>query len=510
MDADVLIVGAGPTGLMLACELALGGVRAMVVDRLGGRSRQSKAGGLQPRTSEILDMRDLFESAERKALNAGQLGSHFAALPIPLDCRPWGTRHPWPVAVPQARLEDILEERFLELGGEVLRSQELVALGRGEGGVIATLDGPSGSRPVEAGWLAGCDGGHSTARRLIGVGFPGRAGTHSMVLSDVVVAGPEELVGREPRHFSNRVRAEADRWAVLAPAESGLHRFMFGGPEQSSLARDAPVEEAEVQEALRASYGEELKLVELRAGSRFTDASRQVDRYRVGRVFLAGDAAHVHSPLGGQGLNLGVQDAFNLGWKLAAEVRGRAPAGLLDTYEEERHPVGARVLHNTRAQSALNRNIGDEEVTALRELFSDLMRMPDVNRHLSGMTSGLDVRYPVPEGAPDLVGRRAPDPDLETSGRTVRLSSLMRTGHGLLLDLGCGAADSAVPDDRVDVVRAVGRDPELPSGMLVRPDGYVCWTPAAGTLDGLGVARERWFGPPVAMASTPPIADTGR
>lgn len=258
---------------------------------------------------------------------------------------------------------------------------------------------------------------------------------------------------------------------------------MFGKPAAEGPDREAPVTAAEVAEALRAAYGPETKLGEVRAASRFSNATRQVERYREGRIFFAGDAAHIHLPIGGQGVNLGIQDAFNLGWKLAAAVRGTAPDGLVDTYHAERAPVAARVLHNTRAQAVLANPGQNEDIAAVREIFIDLIRLPEANRLISGMVSGLDVQYPG-------VGPRMIDLDLTTDEGPTRVSRLMRSGRGLLLCLDGEPRSIGGRADRIDQVAATaGEDIDA---VLVRPDGYIAWT--AADVRPLEAALAQWFG----------------
>jgi hypothetical protein len=369
-----------------------------------------------------------------------------------------------------------------------------------------------------------CDGGHSTVRNLLGLPFPGRPGTHRAVLADVELTSVSELVPREPGHFSTLTRRAGGHWAMLVPLGGDRYRLTFGrtdephggaergqdrgqDPRRDRDHRDEPVAREEIATALRAVYGPGTVLGAVENPSRFTDATRQLERYRVGRVLFAGDAAHIHPPLGGQGLNLGVQDAFDLGWKLAATVRGRAPRGLLDSYHEERHPVAARVLHHTSAQRLLAEPDPGGDAAALRDIVVDLLRLPDANRYVAGLVSGLSLRLPLPGDHP-LTGRRVPDADLLTAAGPARVSALLAAGGALLLDL-----TGAVPEDfplppGVGLVRATlperggeqelpgaqdhGCEPDLGAGflgarvLLVRPDGYVAW--AADGFPGRGDA----------------------
>jgi 2-polyprenyl-6-methoxyphenol hydroxylase-like FAD-dependent oxidoreductase len=498
MDTDVIIVGAGPVGLFLANELGLAGVRVVVLEKLSTRSGQSKASGVQPRTAEVLDLRGLLAELQEQALPREAVGGHFAGLPVPLDCRPWNTRYPYPLSIPQGRIEAFLEEKLTRYAIPIWWGQAIIGLEQDESGVTALVSGPTGEKHLRARYLVGCDGGHSTVRKLVGVNFPGRDGRMSMVVADVRLAGEKGKVPTRSRHFSEHIQHNGNAIAILSPLGDGVSRLMFGGPEQQGLTRDAPITETEVRTALRAVYGSDVELQEILWASRFSDASRQVEHYQVGRVFFAGDAAHIHLPAGGQGLNTGLQDAFNLGWKLAAQVQGRAPAGLLESYHTERHPVGARVLQNTRAQGLLMMLQGDEDGAALRRLFIDLMRLPDTNRYLSGMISGLDVQYAMPGADTSaLIGRRMLDLDLHTLTGQNRVSQLLHAGRGMLLDLGNHddlAATAARWSAQVDYIQASTPADFAASAVLVRPDGYICWS-SENTSPTVESALRTWFGP---------------
>jgi 2-polyprenyl-6-methoxyphenol hydroxylase-like FAD-dependent oxidoreductase len=509
METEVLVVGAGPTGLMLAGELALAGIAVTVVERQPAPSGQSRGGGVNPRTAEVLAMRGLLDAAAERAIPHTGPAGHFAGLPVPLDARPWRTRYPDGLLIPQDRLEEILEARLRGLGGAVRRRSSLTSLAQDGDGVTATVAGADGERTVRAAYLAACDGGHSTVRRLVGAAFPGRAGTMSAVTADVELAAAGPTVPTRAGHISTLQGRGGGYWMMLHPLDgdggrSAGFRVVFGGPEQATLPREAPVTVDEVARALTAVHGPETVMGRLRWGTRFGDASRQLTAYRHGRVLFAGDAAHVHPPIGGQGLNLGVQDAMNLGWKLAAVVTGRAPGDLLDTYQAERHPVAARVLRTVRAQGVLMNPPPDaDDVRALRDVVADLARLPDANRHLAGLMAGLDLRYdlvsPGDLGEPHpLAGTRMLDLGLATAGGDTTVSALMRSGRGLLLDLAAPLAPHTTLDGAVDRVPA--RVVDSPVGtkldatrVLVRPDGYVCWAGSdpAATPD---AALHRWFG----------------
>ncbi|MFJ7211953.1 FAD-dependent oxidoreductase [Amycolatopsis sp. NPDC098790] len=458
---DVLIAGAGPTGLMLAAELALAGVEVTVLEHRDGPGLPRPV-GLQPRTAELFDLRGLDTSPEVD----GPSG-HFAGLPVALDHSVWRTRYPRVLNRTQDDVEAMLAEHALKHGAVIERGHEVTTVDADADGV--TVDG------VRARWLVACDGAHSTVRRLLGLSFPGRTETYVATLAHVRLAAASELVPARAAHFSQVTRQANGYWSMLTPLGDGAHRFVFGSTA-TQPGRDAPVSDTEVTEALTALYCAETRLGEVYGASRFNDATRQLERYRHGRVLFAGDAAHIHPPLGGQGLNLGVQDAVNLGWKLAATVRGTAPSGLLDSYHDERHPAAARVLRHTAAQRVFTTPERTENVEALREIVVDLMRTPDGNRYFSGLLSGLALSYP---GA-----HRVPDLDLTTAAGPTRLSALLHDGRGLLLDLG----DHPEPPGfrgQVRLVRAAAADDEFRGRLLLlRPDGYAV-DPADLT---------RWFG----------------
>ncbi|WP_405149832.1 FAD-dependent monooxygenase [Sphaerisporangium sp. NBC_01403] len=487
IETEVAIAGAGPTGLMLAFELALAGVDTLVLEKLPRRIEQVKGGAIQPRTAELLELRGLVEPLRARATTRDPVGGHFAMLPVPLDCTPWRTRHPYPIVIPQWVIEEVLEERAVARGARILRDTEVTAVEPGDGmnagepgepctvtsggaGVTVT----AGGFRVRARYLVGCDGARSTVRKLLGLPFPGRPGTYLAVLTDIRLSAASSLVPERIGHISGLTRQANGYWSMLAPIGGDRYRFTFGREDQTDLTRDTPVGEEEIAAALRALYGEETVLSGVDNSSRFTDATRQLECYRAGRVLFAGDAAHIHPPLGGQGLNLGVQDAINLGWKLAATVQGRAPDGLLDTYDTERHPVGTQVLHHTSAQRVLADPRPSEDVAALRDIFVDLLRLPDTNRHLAGLMSGLSLGYDLPGGHP-VAGRRVPDADLVTDAGPTRLSALFGAGQAVLLDLaGIVPADIRLAS-RIDLVHAKCTEDLGAAALLFRPDGYPCW-----------------------------------
>jgi 2-polyprenyl-6-methoxyphenol hydroxylase-like FAD-dependent oxidoreductase len=480
-ETEVVVVGAGPTGLMLACELALAGVETLVLERLPDRVEQVKGGAIQPRTAELLEMRGLLEPMLRRALPRDRVGGHFGMLPVPLDCTPWRTRHPYPISVPQWEIEEVLEERATALGAQVLRGTPVTAVDTSaRSGVTVVAEGLL----VRAKYLVACDGGRSTVRKLLDLPFPGRPGTYQAVLADIRLSATSSLVPKRMGHISTLTRVEQDYWAMLVPIGGDRYRLTFGRESAESPTRDIPVTEEEIAEALRTVYGAETVLSAVDNSSRFTDATRQLENYRPSdRILFAGDAAHIHPPLGGQGLNLGVQDALNLGWKLAATIKGLASHEILDSYNAERHPVGAQVLHHTSAQRVLADPRADADVAALRDIFVDLLRLPDTNRHLAGLMSGLSLSYDLP-GEHPLTGHRVPDVDLVVHDQHTRLSARFEAGHSVLLDLS-GTADPSLPPG-IDLVHATCTDDLGAAAILLRPDGYVCW--ATNATDGAAAA----------------------
>jgi 2-polyprenyl-6-methoxyphenol hydroxylase-like FAD-dependent oxidoreductase len=485
VDVDVIVVGAGPAGLMLAYELGLAGVRSVVLERRTEPDPQSRAGGVAPRTAEVLDARGLLGPL-LAATGARASNGNFAALA--LDPRVTDSRHPW-LGIAQAPLEAYLAEHLGGLGVPVQRGCEVTGVTPDDNGVTAVV---AGDRTVRGRYLVAADGGHSTVRTQLGVEFPGTPSTTSAVAADVVLApGAERHVRTEGSALGDFICRNGDRWTLLMPLGDGLFRLVFGRDGHAG-SRDAPVTVDEVQAALTAVHGPGAEVAALRAASRFGDAYRQLAAYRAGRVLFAGDAAHIHPPLGGQGVNLGVQDAANLGWKLAATVRGWAPPGLLDTYHSERHPVAARTLGAVRAQALLMQGHRDDGVAALREIVVDLLELPDTRRYVTGLMAGLEIRYDMP-GAPahPLLGRRMPDTDLV--GSPGRVAELFHAGRGVLVDFG-GLPDR-VPGwaDRVDQTRVAAAGSRPAAALLVRPDGYVCWASDGGA-EGLREALGRWFG----------------
>ncbi len=482
-DHAVVIAGGGPTGLVLAAELALAGTDAVIVERRATQDLDgSRAGGLHSRTIEVLDQRGVAE----RFLSAGTTHPFvgYAGTSLAIDDFP--TRHPYVLALWQREIERILADWVGELGVPILRERVVTGFAQDATGVDVEL---SEGRSLRAEYLVGCDGGRSLIRKAAGIDFPGWDPTGSHLIAEVEMEQEPEI-GMRPEGGG------------IGPVNRGAP----GGPYRVVLleAYDAHAGEPTLErlrEALVAAYGTDFGVHSPTWISRFSDMTRQAASYRAGRVLLAGDAAHVHGPQGGQGLNTGVQDAVNLGWKLAQVIDRTSPETLLDSYHAERHPVGARVLQNTMAQVALART--DDRSRALRAAVLDQLGMDEPRRRVAGMISGLDIHYDLGEGHP-LLGRRMPDLDLRTEDGPTRVSALLHGARPVLLDLGAsGGFDISPWADRVRSVDATHDgawelpllgEVEAPPAVLIRPDGHVAW---AGDLTdpGLPQALEAWFGP---------------
>ncbi|MET0188315.1 MAG: rifampin monooxygenase [Pseudonocardia sediminis] len=470
---DVIIAGGGPTGLMLAAELRLHDVRVLVLERDAEPTTVVRSLGLHARSIEVMDQRGLLE----RFLEHGTrypVGGFFAGITTPAPER-LDTAHGYVLGIPQTTTDRLLAEHAVEAGVEIRRGCELVGLGQDEDGVTVDLAG--GTR-VTARYLVGCDGGRSTVRKLLGIGFPGEPTRVETLLGEMEVGVPADEVAAVVTEV-RRTR----RWFGVGPlGDEGVFRVVVPA-ERPAPDRTIPPTLDEVRERLRAVAGTDFGVHSPRWLSRFGDATRQAERYRSGRVLLAGDAAHIHPPVGGQGLNLGLQDAFNLGWKLAAQVNGWAPDGLLDSYEAERHPVAAAVLDNTRAQAELMSP--EPGPQAVRRLLTELMDFDEVNRYLTEKITAIGVHYDLGEGHA-LLGRRLRDVPLKNG----RLYELLRRGRGLLLDR---TGELTVPgwEDRVDHVVDTSEEWDVPA-VLVRPDGHVAW--AGDDRSDLLTHLPRWFG----------------
>ena len=490
----IVIVGAGPTGMMLAGELALAGVDVAIVERRANQELVgSRAGGLHARTIEVLDQRGIAE----RFLSDGQIAQVAAFAGNPLDVSDFPTRHPYGLGLWQSHIERILAGWVEELAVPIHRGRDVTGLTQDNFGVdLELVDGSS----LRTGYLVGCDGGRSVVRKAAQIDFPGWDPTTSSLIAEVEMTEEPELGIRRDAigvHAIGREKYEIRDGKIIYMDEGPLRVMVT---EQRLQSGGEPTL-GDLSAALVAVYEKDYGVHSPSWISRFTDAARQAACYRSGRVLLAGDAAHVHPPDGGQGLNIGVQDSVNLGWKLAQVVKGISPEGLLDTYHAERHPIAARVLRNTMAAVALRRS--DERTKAVNDTIAELLGMDEPRRRFAGMMSGLDICYDLGEGHP-LLGRRMPDLDLLTSDGSLRVFGLLHDARPVLLNFGA-------PDDldftpwagRVRKVDAGYDGPwELPvlgavpapGAVLIRPDGYVAWV-GDSLQEGLADALTAWFGP---------------
>jgi 3-(3-hydroxy-phenyl)propionate hydroxylase len=479
----VVIAGGGPTGLMLAGELALAGVDVVIAERRTSQDLDgSRAGGLHARTIEMLDQRGIAE----RFISAGQVHPALSFSQVALNISDFPTRHNYVLALWQRLFEPILAGWVSELGVPILRGCEVVGLAQHDTGVDVELADDSSLR---AEYLVGCDGGRSVVRKAAGIDFAGLDPSTSWMIAEAEMDEEPAFGFRHDSLGTHAIgrRQEGERIGIVLTERHVEHT---GEPSMDEL-----------REALVGVYGTDFGVHSATWISRFTDMSRQAVSYRQGRVLLAGDAAHVHPPQGGQGLNTGVQDAVNLGWKLAQVVNKTSPESLLDTYHTERHPVGARVLHNTMAQVALAR--ADDRHQALRDIMTTLLDMDEPRRRIAAMISALDIHYDLGEGHP-LIGRRMPDLDAHTANGPTRIFTLLHDARPLLVNLGAPDRFDISPwANRVRLVDAkyagvwelpVLGEVDAPSAVLIRPDGYVAW---AGDLTDpeLPRALATWFGP---------------
>jgi len=493
----VVIAGGGPTGLMLAGELALAGVNVAIVERRASQDLPgSRAGGLHSRTIEVLDQRGIADRflSEGQVTNVGQFSG------VALDISDFPTRHPYSLGLWQNHIERILAGWVEELPVTFYRGREVTGFTQDETGAGVEL---SDGEPLRAQYLVGCDGGRSVVRKAAGIEFPGWDPTTSSLIAEAEMAEEPELGIRRDEKGTHAIgRAEYEiRDGEIIYAKEGPVGVMVTeghvGSKSEPTLRD-------LREGLIGAYGTDYGIHSPTWISRFTDMTRQAATYRQGRVLLAGDAAHVHSPDGAQGLQTGVQDAVNLGWKLAQVVKGTSSEGLLDTYHAERHPVAARVLRTSMAHVALRRP--DERTEALRDTIAEVLMTDESRRRLAAMMFGLDIRYDLGEGHP-LLGRRMPDLDLVTANGPTRVYTLLREARPLLLNFDQPGGFNIAPwEDRVQLIDAECAGPwdlpvlgavPAPAAVLIRPDGYVAWV-GDETGAGLTDALTAWFGPPVA------------
>ncbi len=448
---DVVVVGAGPTGLMLACELAQGGVAVRVLEERVSTPNITRAFAVHARTLELLDARGLADDLLPRGVPVYEVAPPGGK---PLDLRDLPGRFAMLLIVPQSGTEQVLETRANDLGVPIVRGAEVVGLTQDDDG--ATVECADGTT-VRAKYVVGCDGAHSTIRNLVGIDFVGRQYETHILLADVALT-------RAPQDILTGVTNE--RGVVLTiPFGDGWFRAIAWDRLREQAPLSEPVTLDEIRDSFLRIAGEDYGMTDMRWSSRFLSERRQARHYRSGRVFIAGDAAHVHSPLGGQGMNTGIGDAMNLGWKLVAAVNGSAPPWLLDSYENERHPVGALVLRMTDAFNQMV--LGSSKVQRLLRVvvIGTLTRVPKTRRLMREMLSGIGIAYKHRRGDDRMVGRRMPDIDCNTK----RLYELLRDGKFVLVTA------TPVEIDRPGVVHAVGRHPEIPDAVLVRPDSYVAW-----------------------------------
>jgi 3-(3-hydroxy-phenyl)propionate hydroxylase len=486
-ERAVVIAGGGPTGMMLAAELTLAKVDVAIIERRPDHVLVgSRAGGFHSRTIEVLDQRGVAD----RFLAEGQVAQATMFATTLLDMSDFPTRHPYALGIWQNKIEAIMATWIAELGVEIYYGSEVTDFSQDDSGVdVEFADG----RTLRAQYLVGCDGGRSLIRRAAGIDFPGWDPTRSTLIAEV------EVTEEPPRGM----RRDAAGVHALQRLEDGRTFRVIVGEQQLGPSGEPAL--ADLSEALTAVYDTDFGVHNPTWISRFTDMTRQAAAYRAGRVLLAGDSAHIHYPAGGQGISLGVQDAVNLGWKLAQVVNGRSPEDLLETYHEERHPIAARGLRFTIAQALLHR--ADERMKALVGELSELVKMEEPRKHIAGLLSGLDIHYDLGKGHP-LLGRRMPDLDLVRADGPLRVFELLHDARPLLLNLGePGVLDTGPWADRVQMIDAsYAGEWELPvigavaapTAVLVRPDGYVAWVGDASDL-GLTDALTTWFGPATAQ-----------
>jgi 2-polyprenyl-6-methoxyphenol hydroxylase-like FAD-dependent oxidoreductase len=535
-QADIVIVGGGPVGLMLACELRLSGTDPIVLDRLPGIDQTPKGNGLAGQIVPVLDYRGLLDRLRQEATFAGPV-PRFSFGPLELDFSRLGTSPLHILTVPQRRLEKVLEARLTELGGTVRRGHELTALSQGDDGVTLDVRGPGGGYRLRARYLAGCDGAHSLVRKQAGISFPGttspeisRIGTVRLPTAKLTRrADAVKIPGIGRLKLMGQVRTPRGSYSLaqLAALDKNATAGVFivyTSEDDPAADLSAPMTLGELRASARRVLGGDLPMTDPQRLTRLAGNTRQAGCYQAGRILLAGDAAHVFAV----SLNTGLLDAVNLGWKLAAQVQGRAPDGLLESYHAERHLAGQHAIRQARAQKALTTigqrgtdepaKVSPEGAQALRELFGDvlqhpeplqhireLLREPGQLRHIGELIEGSDVRYPMPSGNAQphpLAGKLAPDLQLESRHGRTRVAEVMHPAHGILLDLTAGSAAAGAAPDQAGLVTVITArcltEPVPAAALLIRPDGYVAWAAGPGTPDpaaGLNTALRTWFSP---------------
>ncbi|MBP2471231.1 2-polyprenyl-6-methoxyphenol hydroxylase-like FAD-dependent oxidoreductase [Crossiella equi] len=481
MSAEVVVAGAGPAGLLLACELRLAGVATVVLERDAQRPGFCRGFNLNARALDLLARRGLAAGLVAEGWPVPHAA--FSGVPVPLLLAGADTDHPYTLGIPQTRVEEVLEERARELGADLRRGHEVRAVAQGPDEVVVTVAAAAGGYELRAAYLVGCDGGRSTVRKRAGIAFPGTEVTQYSLLGDVELADPAAL------SFGPNAGPGGMVFAIPRP---GYVRVVVADPAPPA-DRDTPVTLAELRVAVESALGRSVELRDPRWLTRFGDAARQAAEYVRGRVVLAGDAAHIHPPAGAVGVNVALDDAVNLGWKLAATVRGTAPVHLLASYHAERHAAGARVLANTQAQVWLAK----EPEGPVADLLTRIAGAPHGNRALAETITGLDTRYETrPGGEHPWLGRLARNLALTTAAGATDLATLLTPGRGVLVDLtgGLVAGEAAAWADRVDLVVAETAAPQEFRALLLRPDGHVAWLSTSDGVAGLREALGYWFG----------------
>jgi 2-polyprenyl-6-methoxyphenol hydroxylase-like FAD-dependent oxidoreductase len=487
-DVDVIVVGAGPAGLLLTGDLAGEGVSCALLERRPKRSGLTRAFTVHARTLEELDARGVADELVATGTPVSELRL-FASAALDLSRLP--SRFPYMLVTPQYKTERVLEERARRMGADIRYGSEVTGLTQHPDGVeVKVRQDGNADRVVRAGWVVGTDGMHSTVRHAVGLPFPGRPVVHSVMLAEVRLT--------QPPPSALTVNSTGDAFALIAPFGDGFYR-VIAWHRRDEPSEDVPVSLEEVSRVTRLATGTDYGMHDPRWLSRFHSDERQVPRYRDGLVLLAGDAAHVHSPAGGQGMNTSIQDAANLGWKLAATVRGWAPPGLLDTYQAERYPVGRQVLRNSGALLRIALKPSPALVPARNALALAVTRIPVLAKRLAGAISGVGISYPVPPGAHPLAGKRVADLCL-ADGR--RLYEALRGGRFLLTG-GSGTFPADAADGYRDHVEAVAIARASRTVTLVRPDAYIAWAAAASTVTAPQIrdAMARWCGSPAQPAA---------